>query len=327
MKITIHITHFFNQEYIHRIKYLRYIVKTYKKISRFADIYIHTNSNIKNYKIKGAKYVVHNLKNTHPWFLSWKCRKLMFKQRKLYDFFIYSEDDILFTKKNFYYWLKYKDLCIKNDYNLGFFRTEKKNNKTYLTDINKKLSYFCNINGSRFLINDINPYCAFWIYDKKEFNNFVKNKYWSLFNWYNEKTPYGAREMSAIGWHGVNMNRYKETVVPILKKSEMKDFSCITHLANNYAQTNNIHGFGSIEVKNLENSPIKLYNNYYFYTKYFLYHFKYYFFYFKIVRKTFRVFRKFFLNYHNNHFLKFNKLFANFYLYYKNFMIKIVCIY
>ena len=42
----------------------------------------------------------------------------MFKQRKLYDFFIYSEDDILFTKKNFYYWLKYKDLCIKNDYNL-----------------------------------------------------------------------------------------------------------------------------------------------------------------------------------------------------------------
>jgi len=100
--------------------------------------------------------------------------------------------------------------------------------------------------------------------------------------------------MSAIGWHGVNMNRYKETVVPILKTNETKDFSCIKHLANNYAQANNIHGYGSIELKNLENYPIKLYNNYFFYKKHFLYHFKYYFFYFKIVRKTFRFFRSIF---------------------------------
>lgn len=50
----------------------------------------------------------------------------MYEQRKKFDIFIYSEDDILFKKKNFFYWLKYKDECIKNRYNIGFLRIEKK---------------------------------------------------------------------------------------------------------------------------------------------------------------------------------------------------------
>ena len=45
-------------------------------------------------------------------------------QRNDYDIFIYCEDDLLFTKKNFKYWLSHKDKCIQNNFNLGFLRVE-----------------------------------------------------------------------------------------------------------------------------------------------------------------------------------------------------------
>ena len=45
-------------------------------------------------------------------------------QKNNYDIFIYSEEDILFTKKNLNYWNKYKDKCINKNYNLGFLRVE-----------------------------------------------------------------------------------------------------------------------------------------------------------------------------------------------------------
>ena len=31
-----------------------------------------------------------------------------------------------------------------------------------------------------------NPYCAMWIYDKKEFNNFIKSEFWHLDDWSGE---------------------------------------------------------------------------------------------------------------------------------------------
>ena len=37
----------------------------------------------------------------------------MESQKDDYDIFIYCEDDLLFTKKNFQYWLAHKDKCIQ----------------------------------------------------------------------------------------------------------------------------------------------------------------------------------------------------------------------
>jgi hypothetical protein len=58
--------------------------------------------------------------------------------------------------------------------------------------------------------------------------------------------------MAAIGWHGLNMNRYKNTVLPV-KNNKIVDGAKIIHLTNNYSNFNDPlnmnHGF--IEFNNL----------------------------------------------------------------------------
>ena len=126
----------------------------------------------------------------------------------------------MFSKKNFKYWLNYKNICIKNNFNLGFLRTENKNRKLFSTDLIKQIKFQMLINNIKFAVNNVNNYCAFWIYDKKELNKFIKTNFWR-FKWKgkNMYAFYGIREMSAVGWHGKNMSRYKATVIPLVKKN------------------------------------------------------------------------------------------------------------
>jgi hypothetical protein len=167
----------------------------------------------------------------------------MEKQKDDYDVFIYSEDDIYFTKNNFKYWLKYKDKCISNYYNLGFLRVEKnrKDNKLYSSDQITKSHYYVNLHKKKYLVLE-NPYCAFWIYDKSEFRKFIKTKWWK-FNW-SLRSKSGIlhiREMAAWGWHGINMNgidmdRYLASIIP-LKVNRPDKNSFIRHLSDNYANS------------------------------------------------------------------------------------------
>ena len=251
MKLSVHICSFINENYQERFRYLKKITKHIFEISKDAKIFIHTNLNVKKFQIKKIKYIVHNLKNEDPFYLSWKCRKLMKKQKNNFDYFIYLEDDMLLKKKNFEYWMANKDICLKNNLNLGFIRLEKKRNKYYSTDLTAQLEKYIEIGKDKYIVNDVNNYCAFWIYDQKEFNNFVQTKYWK-FNWKGKNLYafYGIREMSAIGWHGKNMDRYSSTVLP-LKDKRIDGGAYIMHMANNYACTNHYLCFGSIEKKKI----------------------------------------------------------------------------
>jgi len=235
-KIAIHITSYVDKNYLERFNFLKKIVGNYKFISKNSDIFIHVNTIVKKeYRVKNVKYIYHNLFGEDPHQLSWKCRILMYKQKKNYDFFIYSEDDILFTKKNFNYWLKFKELCIKNNFNLGFIRTElDNNNEIYCSDLTENISNFIYLNKKKFVVLS-SPYCAFWIYDSKEFNKFTETNIWN-FKWENKTAfqYYYIREMSAIGWNGVNMTRYKATIMPLLKNKILKS-SLIKHMTNRYA--------------------------------------------------------------------------------------------
>jgi len=250
-KISINITFFIDCNFIKRSAILKKVIKHYLKIFFRPDIFVHTNLILKKkFRLRGVKYITHSLKKKDRWKLAWESRNLINSNKKKYDYYIYSEDDILFTRKNFNYWIKYKDECIKNRYNLGFVRVEK-NIKLFSVDINKKLSKKILINKDQFIINDINPYCAYWIYDKIELNKFINSKFWNLNNWI-ENEYYGTREMAAIGWHGLNMNRYKNTVLPV-KNNKIVDGAKIIHLTNNYSNFNDPlnmnHGF--IEFNNL----------------------------------------------------------------------------
>ena len=263
MRLAVHITSFQGKNYNRRFVLLKKIVKIYKSISNKIDLFIHTNKVSKKFYIKNVNYIYHNLKGKNPFYLSWYCRPLMEKQENDYDGFIYSEDDILFSKKNFKYWTRFKDGCIKKNQNLGFLRIEKKNNKLFSTDLTKKIKYYIKIKNKKFAVNNINSYCGFWIYDKIEFKRFIKTKFWNL-KWRgkNMYAFYGIREMSAIGWHGKNMFRYENTIIPLKKGNELNSGCFVNHLTNNHALTNHPVGFGSIEKKKiLEKKLLKFSKN------------------------------------------------------------------
>lgn len=261
-KIVVHISFFQIRKYSQKhekIINLRKIIQNYLKISKNLDIYIHSNKAIVLKNNKNIFKKIYNLKNQHPFYLSWKFRKDMEKQKNSYDFFIYTEDDILFTKKNFEYWKKYKDQCLSNKFNLGFVRVEDNKRKgLYLVDIFHSLYKYIFINNNKYFINDVNPYCAFWIYDKIEFQKFVNLKIWK-FNWKKNYQVFGdIRAMAAMGMHGINMTKYKKTIIPVNKSNKIDPGSVIYHLENKYSITK--HGPGSLRLKNLIKSKTKHYN-------------------------------------------------------------------
>lgn len=242
MKICVHITHYDtlvsqNTGNLKKSKkkILQEIILNYKKINHTVDIFVHSNSD-NQISIPNVKWIYHDLdeeKNKNK--LTWKCRNLIKKQQNNYDVFIYSEDDILFNQKNFDYWIKFKDICLSKNLNLGFILAEKNELNNFFAVRNpKKLYKFFNINNKNFFINDVNPYYCLWIMDQNELKKFIKTK-WYKFEW-KGKNPYafyGTAEMSAIGWHGKNMNRYKYTVILETNKKPANG-SMLHHLSNNY---------------------------------------------------------------------------------------------
>jgi hypothetical protein len=52
-----------------------------------------------NYTNGCIKIIYHDLSNIDPFYLTWKCRKLLKQQKNDYDVFMYIEDDILVPSK------------------------------------------------------------------------------------------------------------------------------------------------------------------------------------------------------------------------------------
>ena len=88
------------------------------------------------------------------------------------------------------------------------------------------------IDNVNYAINNTNPYCAFWIYNKNEFRKFIDSKYYDI----NNIIGYGRREMSAIGLHGLHTPWYKNTVIPVIDNKLNADCK-IYHMPNNYLNT------------------------------------------------------------------------------------------
>ena len=149
---------------------------------------------------------------------------------------MYIEDDILVPYKAIKYWLKYNEKLINLGYNLGFLRIEiDKNNTEYITDLlGEKFDTIIKLDDNEYCVNNKNPYCAFWIYNKNEFNNFVSSKFYDI----NNIPGYGIREKSAIGLNGETNYWYKNTLIPIINNKLIDDCK-IYHIPNNYVNDKN----------------------------------------------------------------------------------------
>ena len=247
MKAAKHITFFFKAE---RIPYINRILEEVAKYPFDTDVFIHTNTpldtKIFTENTRGSLTIVVHDVSANGMLLASMTRPLLKEQRHDYDIFMYIEDDILVPKEAIDYWLRESPLVKANGFNLGFLRVEQDAaNEDYLSDmmnehcIPTQMNTVYTLSGKYYIVNNVNTYCAFWIYDKEEFNRFVDSRYYDPAN----IPKYGVREAVAIGLHGITdptMNWYKGTLIPLEGTTPAK--ACrINHLANTF-----VNEFGSI---------------------------------------------------------------------------------
>ena len=240
MRITKHITFFNSPKIRYRYNHINRIIKEACSYQCEIDIYIHTNENIlPHYLTKNTngkiQVIVHDFTNGNPLYLTWGCRSFLKAQKDDYDVFIYIEDDMLIPWSALQYWLQHKDDLIKHRFNLGFLRIETDiNNNEYVVDVTRKLNTNNTvvINGKNYVINNVNPYVASWIYDRNEFEVFLNSPFYNG----NGNIPnYDIQAASAIGLHGNGMNRYKNTIIPFDYDTKQLHPGCrIYHIDNVY---------------------------------------------------------------------------------------------
>ena len=245
MSISIHIP-FYNpnpekkegHRNLRRFDYLKENIANLKTLSIENDIFVHTHNEFLDDKNLDARIIKHQINDSdlNKGYLTWKCRSLMEEQKNDYKYFSYLEHDIKFSEVNLQYWLKYQDRLAKKNYHLGFLIYERNNldNQNYSIHIVRKLNKYLNIEGKKFVINDLENYCCFWIYNKSQFHKFLASKWWSFKKRaHNFRHNYGVTERSSIGFHSFNMNYFKATLIPEI--DNQPDPNCfIEHMTNNY---------------------------------------------------------------------------------------------
>ena len=268
MKVVVHIAFYYRKD---RLAYLEKIIEEYNTFSQQVDIFIHTNQKFQfrkqiSYLNGNIKIIRHRLLNYihysgRYYYLTWQPRKLLKKQLQDYDIFIYSEDDILIQERTFNYWLRNKNSLIRNDANVGFLRVESKDGEDFLSDITSFFSSKVEVDNKDYVVNDINPYCAFWICDKDVLKKWIESDFYNLKKVHgykernssllrklglnnNERLSYlaynkknkridSAMEASAYGLNYPKLNWYKYTLIELENNKIIEDCK-VYHLPNNY---------------------------------------------------------------------------------------------
>ena len=221
-----------------RFDYLKENILSLKKLSLPTDIFIHTHNNFLNDKELDANIINHQINNDdlEKGYLTWLTRPEMQKQKDSYNYFMYLEHDIKFTEKNLQYYLKFQKNLSSKKFNLGFLIYEKNNkdNQNYSIHITERLKNFVCIDSQKFFINDLENYCCFWIYDQKQFKDFIGSKWWNFKKKvHNFRHNYGITERSSIGFNALNINYFIATLLPEI--NNQTDPDCfIEHMTNNY---------------------------------------------------------------------------------------------
>ena len=221
-----------------RFDYLKENILSLKKLSLPTDIFIHTHNNFLNDKELDANIINHQINNDdlEKGYLTWLTRPEMQKQKDSYNYFMYLEHDIKFTEKNLQYYLKFQKNLSSKKFNLGFLIYEKNNkdNQNYSIHITERLKNFVCIDSQKFFINDLENYCCFWIYDQKQFKDFIRSKWWNFKKKvHNFRHNYGITERSSIGFNALNINYFIATLLPEI--NNQTDPDCfIEHMTNNY---------------------------------------------------------------------------------------------
>jgi hypothetical protein len=274
-QVAFHISFYYRLD---RIKYLIQVIKNLQDLPCEKTIYVYTNHKVEHdivkssniiiklfhyhsgtgiwanryikkipysidiifQKIFGAHFYNHFLhkigltKIMNPYYLTWDNRYFVKKYVNKYDAQMYIEDDIEFDTEAFLYWIRYKNICQEYQYNLGFLRVEyNEDGEAFFSDLKALPQKIIKIEDQFFLLNDQQTYCAFWIYQQSELKKFINSQEWKF-----DFKGFKIREKSAIGWHALNMDHFKGTLIPLVDSGsnyfEIPESCLVHHLPNNY---------------------------------------------------------------------------------------------
>jgi len=254
MRLAICITFFYKYS---RLEYLRKICKSHQDLGVEYTTFIITNAKekseielIKENVFNKDLHIITPSYLGHPFLLTWSHRDVFREQISNYSHFLYTEDDILFTKKNLDYWIESREILRKTPYIPSFFRYEVNSEGEYVsTDVTKPQSLQSHIfySKDKIFINLMEPYQGMYLMDKKLLIEL-------LFT--NASSPdtgiWQIREKASQGltfWN-VPEGAYSRMLVGLDHHHRISHNAMVHHLPNNYANDSEIP-LGSLPVKDI----------------------------------------------------------------------------
>ena len=233
-KALIHIPFFYKED---RLKYLIRVLESLKGY-RFSLIHIVIDTNSREtekrlgmpltFERGMIECVVHDdLK--HPYYLTWQHREPMKRNAGDYDYFIYTEDDILVSWEAIIKWREDVLLLGASGYNRGFIRAERDRRGRTVCFFPFKLAGSSAVKiGDKAFIHPSSVHTGFWICDQAQIKDFI-SRYWydtpkQMYSFFREQTTYG--------WL---YDKKEKSLIPLNGELKIPEEALAYHLPDNYA--------------------------------------------------------------------------------------------
>lgn len=181
---------------------------------------------------------------------------------KKYDFYMYSEDDMLFTEDNFNYWLSYKDRLSRLNLEPGFCRFERRDNSLIpfdnyrvwnigraTPDVWRDIPYVCTTYKTAEdefwgFVSLANPYSAFMVLDQSSADRYITSDSFypdrSYLKVAHRNWPLADRSSMGVAFEDLLFYQEHRRVVPVVmnEQGELEIAPCglIEHLDNRYSK-------------------------------------------------------------------------------------------
>ncbi len=261
--LSVCITFFYRQE---RLPYLAEVISNYIGLAKRTDVFIVTNVAEAD-RLRGISEALPHLPDQfsiefvtpsdigHPQLLPWAHREIFQKVLKSngVTHFLYSEDDLAFTRSNVLYWLHYRDPLKMHGFIPSFFRVDLHQQRGWCSsDQPKPVRLYKQKKlildeGTHFICMP-NPYQGMYFLDRELMEEFAASKAmhpdFDVRRW-------GIAEKAAQGLTFVNIPKgyTSRNLVPIDPRTKTVFQECwIHHLPNTYAN-NPTSLFGKLPVQ------------------------------------------------------------------------------
>lgn len=248
--LLIHVTfHFYDEDYCKCCKkYTNSKTRNYTNEERFAILFrvlqtfslypckkvivVDTNHKEVEQRLKDFGFVEHvqikvHTELQHPWLLTWQHRTSFLELLDTFDFFFYTEDDMIIPFENLQKYYERMEELWPNQV-ASFVRFEQLDSETKLCvdAISKSKRLYSQIRHDKY-INLNNDYCACWGMEREMLRESLQN----TFLYSSSIKPHEIR-IQAASWPSLQLG--KIGCIEIDKNCKIKPFCLIEHATRNY---------------------------------------------------------------------------------------------